>query len=323
MLRVVLLSALLAPAAVAQRPAELSAAERAAAVARLDSLLSIGPSADSVARPAVASSASPGSARLAFPTKGGVFYYRAGEGTAFRRAPLRVDRPASGAVARRAGDAAQPAQRAGDPLGAAPRRALAEDRNGADTRVREGGRQDRTDRDRVIVDRDRPSDRQPDARPVARPDVTEAPVTRPGLDGVGVLPLDDAPDVTEEEVERAILDTGLFRTSRVFFEFGEAALLPVSQRVLRTVADVLVRYPDLQIEVGGHTDAISSDAFNLELSRRRAGSVAAFLIANGIRGERITSVGYGEARPVATNETETGRALNRRVEFVVVDPSAQ
>ena len=322
MLRVLILSALLVPAAAAQRPAELSAADRAAAVARLDSLLSAraarggtDAAADSAAR-----SSARGAARLAFPTEGGVFYYRAGEGTAFRRAPLDPLRPGDDPVAQEVGDLARQAER------------LARDvtrRTGADSGVRDADagdprRAEPRDRAGRAVLQERSADRPAAARPPdARPDVTGTPVTRPDLDRVGVAPLDDAPDVTEAEVERAILDTGLFRTSRVFFEFGEAELLPVSQRVLRTVADVLVRYPDLQIEVGGHTDAISSDAFNLELSRRRAGAVAAFLIANGIRGERITSVGYGEARPVATNETETGRALNRRVEFVVVDPAAR
>lgn len=126
------------------------------------------------------------------------------------------------------------------------------------------------------------------------------------------------PEVTPEVVERAILDTGLFRTSRVFFAFGEADLLPVSRRVLDTIADVLLRYPELRIEVGGHTDSVSSDAFNLELSQRRAASVVNYLVASGIDRRQLEAVGYGEAQPVATNETETGRALNRRVEFVVL-----
>ena len=316
MLRVLFLSLLLVPAAAAQRPAERSA--RAAALARLDSLLSARGRADSVVADLTTRSSSPGAARLAFPTEGGVFYYRAGDGTAFRRTPPAALRPGGGPVTQRAGAPGQQ-QPAGVPAPPAARRATT-DPLSRDADPDDPARADL--RDRTGADRATPQGRPADRPLDARPDVTDAPVARPDLDRVGVSPLDDGPDVTEEQVERAILDTGLFRTSRVFFEFGEAELLPVSQRVLRTVADVLVRYPDLQIEVGGHTDAISSDAFNLELSRRRAGAVAAFLIANGVRGERITSVGYGEARPVATNETETGRALNRRVEFVVVDPSA-
>ena len=130
------------------------------------------------------------------------------------------------------------------------------------------------------------------------------------------------PDPLVEEVERAILDTGLFRTTRVNFEFGEAALLPVSEASLRAVSSVLLRYLDLRIEVGGHTDWISSDAYNLRLSQRRAESVRDFLIGSGVAADRIDAVGYGESRPIASNETETGRALNRRVEFVALNPEA-
>lgn len=125
------------------------------------------------------------------------------------------------------------------------------------------------------------------------------------------------PAVLVEEVERAILDTGLFRTTRVHFEFGEAGLLPVTQEALQAVAAVLLRSPRVRVEVGGHTDAISSAAYNLRLSQRRAASVRDFLIGAGVDADRLAAVGYGEARPVASNETETGRALNRRVEFTV------
>ena len=137
-------------------------------------------------------------------------------------------------------------------------------------------------------------------------------------------PPPQAPPTAEEveAVERAILDTGLFRTSRVPFDFGEATLLPEARRVLAAVADVLRRYPDLRVRVGGHTDAVSSDAFNLRLSGARAGAVRDYLVGAGVDASRLEAVGYGEAEPIATNETETGRALNRRVEFVVLNPGA-
>lgn len=171
---------------------------------------------------------------------------------------------------------------------------------------------------------------RPAEQPAYRPAIVPVPVA-PG-DSLRRVPrsslADDPgvntdPEVTPEVVERAILDTGLFRTSRVFFAFGEADLLPVSRGVLDTISDVLLRYPELRIQVGGHTDAISSDAFNLELSQRRAASVVDYLVASGIDRRQLEAVGYGEARPVATNETETGRALNRRVEFVVLEASGQ
>ena len=82
------------------------------------------------------------------------------------------------------------------------------------------------------------------------------------------------------------------------------------------------RYPDLRIEVGGHTDSRGSDALNLRLSQRRAESVLEYLAQAGVSRSRLSAVGYGEARPVASNDNETGRALNRRVEFVVLNPEA-
>ncbi len=127
--------------------------------------------------------------------------------------------------------------------------------------------------------------------------------------------------VTVETVERAVLETGLFRTSSVNFEFAKAGLIPASAATLDVVADVLRRYPGLRVEVGGHTDDRGSDATNDRLSQRRAESVMAYLVASGVTQGRLSAVGYGERRPVASNDTETGRALNRRVEFVVVDAS--
>ena len=135
-------------------------------------------------------------------------------------------------------------------------------------------------------------------------------------------PLTPAPDPLVAEVERAILDTGLFRSTRVHFEFGEATLLPVSEATLDAVADVLRRYPALRVRVGGHTDAVSSAAFNLRLSQRRADAVRDYLVGGGVAAGRVEAVGFGEGQPVASNETETGRALNRRVEFVVLNPEA-
>ncbi len=122
------------------------------------------------------------------------------------------------------------------------------------------------------------------------------------------------------EIERLLLETGLFRTVDVVFEFDKSTLLPVSQRTLDAVGDVLVRYPDLQIEIGGHTDAVGTDAYNQRLSERRAEAVRQYLL-DGFRIDpaRLTTRGYGETRPVATNGNPTGRTLNRRVEFRVTE----
>ncbi len=135
-----------------------------------------------------------------------------------------------------------------------------------------------------------------------------------------VAPPDRAADpVRIVEVERALLDTGLFRALGVNFAFDRAALLDGAERVLDPVGDVLRRYPDLRVEIGGHTDAIGTDAYNQRLSERRAETVRRYLVERwGIAPERLTAAGYGESRPFSDDAGETGRALNRRVEFAVI-----
>ena len=150
-----------------------------------------------------------------------------------------------------------------------------------------------------------------------RPEVTTTP------DPSAVTPaVPETGGVTVEEIERAILDTGLFRTTTVNFEFAKAALLPVSERTLNALGAVLLRYPALRIEVGGHTDNVGSHETNDRLSQRRAESVVDYLVRAGVERSRLEAVGYGERQPVATNANETGRALNRRVEFTVLNPGA-
>jgi len=75
------------------------------------------------------------------------------------------------------------------------------------------------------------------------------------------------------------------------------------------------KYPEANMEVIGHTDSIADDAYNLDLSNRRAATVKNWLVRNGISADRITTRGMGESQPIADNETEAGRAQNRRVEI--------
>ena len=88
--------------------------------------------------------------------------------------------------------------------------------------------------------------------------------------------------------------------------------------VLNSVATVLNEFKQTVIEVAGHTDSTGSDTYNQELSERRASAVAAYLRTRNVLPDRITTVGVGESRPVATNDTEAGRQLNRRVELTLV-----
>lgn len=126
-------------------------------------------------------------------------------------------------------------------------------------------------------------------------------------------------EVTEKETE--LLDTGMIRLSNVNFETGKADLLPDSKPVLDTVGQVLGRWPELRIEIGGHTDARGSDALNQRLSDARAKSVLDYLLATfpGLKPEQFVAKGYGESKPLAPNTSQLNMAKNRRVEFVVLN----
>jgi outer membrane protein OmpA-like peptidoglycan-associated protein len=93
-------------------------------------------------------------------------------------------------------------------------------------------------------------------------------------------------------------------------------------QVLNSVALVVNEFNQTVIEVAGHTDNTGSDEYNQQLSERRASAVAAYLGTRSVRSDRIITVGMGEARPVATNDTEAGRQLNRRVELTLVPLTA-
>jgi OmpA-OmpF porin, OOP family len=102
------------------------------------------------------------------------------------------------------------------------------------------------------------------------------------------------------------------------FAPGKSAIDESNARLMQKVRDALQLFPGASISVEGHTDANGSDSANLILSQDRADAVKAYLVSNfGIDPERISSVGYGEARPVATNETPEGRARNRRIDLVI------
>ena len=104
----------------------------------------------------------------------------------------------------------------------------------------------------------------------------------------------------------------------VFFNTASYDLLPASNAELSKLAKLMEANPTLRIELGGHTDDVGADAANLKLSDQRAQAVRDNLIAAGIDAARITAKGYGETKPVATNDTDEGRALNRRTEVTVL-----
>jgi outer membrane protein OmpA-like peptidoglycan-associated protein len=104
----------------------------------------------------------------------------------------------------------------------------------------------------------------------------------------------------------------------IFFNTASYDLLPASNAELDKLVRLLNANPGLRIELGGHTDDVGADAANMTLSEQRARAVRDFVIGKGIAADRITAKGYGETKPVAPNDTEEGRALNRRTEVTVL-----
>ncbi|GAB4115570.1 MAG: hypothetical protein OHK0013_49780 [Sandaracinaceae bacterium] len=146
------------------------------------------------------------------------------------------------------------------------------------------------------------------------PDVTDRCPNEPGVEAEQGCPR------VYQDVE--VTSTGIVIRQQIFFEFNRAVIRPQSFPILDTVAQVLRDFPDITIEVQGHTDSRGNDAFNMRLSQSRADAVRQYLINQGIAAERLTARGYGETVPIESNLTNEGRAMNRRVEFHRTDARA-
>jgi len=109
------------------------------------------------------------------------------------------------------------------------------------------------------------------------------------------------------------------RLNNIFFETGKSILQPASFAELDRVVEFLIANPDIKIEIAGHTDNVGKVNYNLVLSNSRAKAVADYITTHGVSPDRITSRGYGMSKPVADNKTKEGRALNRRVEFTILE----
>ena len=129
-------------------------------------------------------------------------------------------------------------------------------------------------------------------------------------------------EVTMKAAKTKLSEERIEILEKVFFETGSDVIKDDSFELLTEVATVLIANPEIKtVEVAGHTDNKGSDEINLELSQRRADSVRRWLIEHDVDGERLVAKGYGETQPIAKNGTSKGRAKNRRVEFVIVDPA--
>jgi len=124
-------------------------------------------------------------------------------------------------------------------------------------------------------------------------------------------------DLAGAKIERVGEGIKITFDSGILFDVNKATLRPASEEQLTKLAAILNKYPDTNILLEGHTDATGTDEYNLNLSRLRAQSVEAFLASQAVPGNRFTIMGYGETQPIASNDTEEGRQLNRRVEVAI------
>ncbi len=136
-------------------------------------------------------------------------------------------------------------------------------------------------------------------------------------DGDGVV---DSKDKCPNTPKGAIVDRdGCWAFHGVLFDFDKADIKPGYENLFNNAVKVMKSNPTLTVEIQGHTDSKGSDKYNLKLSQRRAESVKQYMISRGVEGSRMTTKGFGESKPIATNETEFGRMHNRRVTYKRTD----
>jgi OmpA-OmpF porin, OOP family len=137
------------------------------------------------------------------------------------------------------------------------------------------------------------------------------------VDSVSVTNVEETP--VRKDLVLAPIEVGLtVRLKNIYFDYDKSTLQSASFVELDKVVDFLTHNPRLEIEISGHTDSKGPDDYNLNLSQGRSQSVVDYLISKGVDAGRLTAHGYGETKPIDTNDTDEGRANNRRVEFTVL-----
>lgn len=129
-----------------------------------------------------------------------------------------------------------------------------------------------------------------------------------------IIDFDEKIELEDDQIFNAIL-----RTGSIYFEKNEYQLDMASESTLEKVRTLLEKYPQLKIQVSAYTDNSGSPEYNLQLSKKRAKSVVDYFVKKGISANRLVDVGFGITKPVADNQTEEGKKLNRRVEFETIN----
>lgn len=125
-------------------------------------------------------------------------------------------------------------------------------------------------------------------------------------------------EVKDAEVVRVEEGINVKFDSGILFDFDKSDLSGNAKENIAKLGRILNEYPDTRLTIQGHTDNKGDDNYNRQLSAKRADAVRDYLIANGVQGGRLNTTAYGESAPIASNDTEAGRAKNRRVEVVIV-----
>jgi outer membrane protein OmpA-like peptidoglycan-associated protein len=146
------------------------------------------------------------------------------------------------------------------------------------------------------------------------PKIEQPKVEKPVIDSAKTVP------PKKEESAPVKVEENKFRLDKVYFNTGESGLLPESFEQLNGLLKMMKVSPTMTIIIEGHTDNIGDPEQNKRLSLERAFNVREYLINKGIAGKRIQFKGYGDTKPIADNSTEEGKKLNRRVEFVILNP---
>jgi outer membrane protein OmpA-like peptidoglycan-associated protein len=125
-------------------------------------------------------------------------------------------------------------------------------------------------------------------------------------------------DLEGAQIERVGEGIKVTFQSGILFDVDKSNIRPDAEVELTKLAEILVKYEDTDILLEGHTDSSGADDYNQALSERRAAAVKAFLVTHGVKGARMTTIGYGETQPIADNQTVEGRQANRRVEAAIM-----
>jgi outer membrane protein OmpA-like peptidoglycan-associated protein len=125
-------------------------------------------------------------------------------------------------------------------------------------------------------------------------------------------------DIQGAKVERIGEGIKITFESGILFDVNSSTLKPAAMENISKLATILNKYPDTDIRIEGHTDSTGNDQYNQELSVKRAESVSNYTKMQGIKGARITTIGYGKTQPIESNQTAEGRAKNRRVDIAIM-----